>query len=521
MLILISTPVVLALTTIVVSLLSPDTQTLQHLFKFVLPEALSNSIKLAICVPLLAALLGVSCAWLTAACEFPGRRFFSWALFLPMAMPAYVMAFAFIGLFEFSGSLQSLLRANNISTAWFPDMYAFGSIVLVLALVLYPYIYLMTRNAFLTQGIRSLEVGQSLGYSKFQSFFKIALPLARPWIMGSALLVMMETLADFGTVAVFNYDTLTTAVYKSWFSLFSINAALQISACLLLLVAMLLWFEKQNRKNLRYTQTGSNSLSNRRITLSKPQATVAFSWCLLVFCFAFVLPVTQLLLWASAHVQQLLSSRFWSFISDSVALALSGMIIVVIMATLLSFIARSYSHPLYKIAIRTSTLGYALPGTILAIGLYLPVSTFDKWLVSQGITIGLLQGSLVLMLLAYSVRFMAVAYTPIENHFQRISPSIDMAAKNMGVSGFSLLRKVHLPLVGSSIITAMVLVFVDIIKELPITLMTRPFGLNTLAVRVFELTSEGLWERAALPALTIVVAGLIPVILLIRRSDHA
>ena len=496
-----------------------DQGALAHIIRYVLPNSLLNSLALTAGVCLLAGAIGVTLAWLTVSCEFPLRSFFAWVLFLPLAVPGYVMAFAFVGLFEYGGSLHGLLRHYRADSGWLLNVYSYGAIVLVLALVLYPYVYLLARNAFQTLGQRSIEVGQSLGLSVRQSFFKVALPMARPWIAGGILLVAMETLADFGTVAVFNYDTLTTAIYQAWFSLFSLSAALKIAGILLLLVVVVTVLERHSRRQRQYAEGRNAARNTKRLQLGFGAQTAALLFCSLIFMLAFVLPLGQLLYWALPNLSQELTVRFWSYVSGTVLLATLAMFVVVSMAVALAFIARQKKGLVVTSAVRLATLGYALPGTVLAIGIFVPIGYVDHWLQSKGLSSGLLQGSLLVMMMAYSVRFLAVAYTPLENNLLRVTPSIDLASQSLGVAGMAMLRRVHLPLLGPGIVTAMVLVFVDVMKELPITLMTRPFGFNTLAVRVFELTSEGMWERAALPALAIVVVGFLPVYLLIRSTE--
>ncbi|MEH6357721.1 MAG: iron ABC transporter permease [Pseudomonadales bacterium] len=519
-LLVLSLPTLLALGSVLASLFHLDAETLSHLVEYLLPAALANTLFLVFGVGLGSAVIGVALAWLTAVCDFPLRRFFSWALLLPMAIPGYVMAFAFVGLFEFSGPVQSQIRDWLGSSAWFPDVYSYGGVTLVMTLVLYPYVYLIARNAFQTQGRRSIEVGQSLGLSSTRSFFRVSLPMARPWIVGGVLLVVMETLADFGTVATFNYDTLTTLIYKSWFSLFSLPAALQVASVLLLAVVVIMLIERRSRAAQRYAQSQHASLSASRFVLTGKRRWVAVGFCTLVFAFAFVMPSLRLLTWAMPNVANDLNSYFFGYVWSTLSLATIAMLLIAVLALLLAYGARINQSLPTRFAVRTSTLGYALPGTVLAIGLFAPISFINHWLHGLGVPMSWLQGTFVIMLMAYGVRFMAVAYSPIENNYLRITPSVDDAAHSLGLSGLQVLRRVHLPIVQRGILTAMVLVFVDVMKELPITLMTRPFGFNTLAVRVFELSSEGLWQRAALPALAIMLVGLIPVVLLIRKTDQ-
>ena len=344
--------------------------------------------------------------------------------------------------------------------------------------------------------------------------------MARPWIVAGLLLVVMETMADFGTVAVFNYDTLTSAIYQSWFDLFSLAAALQVASVLVLLVLLVVVFERRNRRARRYAEVRQPISSARRIALSGHRARLASGACAAVLIVAFIIPFAQLCLWAVAHFADELTVRFWQSVAGSIGLAVTAMLLISCLALLLAFAARPHNGPLSQWAVRLATLGYALPGAVLAVSIFAAVAAADSALRSFGLPLNLALGGAAVMLLAYSVRFMAVAFSPIESNLLRVTPSIDAAANSVGVAGFNLLRRVHLPIIKSGFFTAMVLVFVDVMKELPITLMTRPFGFNTLAVRVFELSSEGLWQRAALPAVAIVLVGLVPVLLLIRGSDH-
>jgi len=518
-LVVMALPTLLALLGVLSSFFHPDIESLSHLAQYVLPQTIKNTLFLVVGVGVVTTTLGVSLAWLTAVCDFPLRKFFVWALILPMAIPGYVMAFALVGLFEYTGPVQQFLRETFGSSSAFPDIYSYGGVVMALSLALYPYTYLMVRNAFQTQGLRSLEVGQSLGLSVRESFWRICLPMARPWIVGGTLLVMMETLSDFGTVAIFNYDTLTSAIYKTWFGLYSLPAALQVASVLLIFVVVITLLERRSRASQRFSQTRSVKSVAGRIRLSGVDRWLALLVCVLVFSLAFVMPVMRLLYWAVPNMNADLTTQFWGYVAGSTSLSLIAMMMIAGLALLMAFTARTYNSPFAKIVVRISTMGYALPGTVLAVGLFVPVAAIDNALGAMGLSTPLLQGTMVVMLLAYSVRFMAVAFTPLESNLLRITPSIDAASRSLGVSGIKMLAKVHLPMVKGGLLTAMVLVFVDVMKELPITLMTRPFGFNTLAVRIFELSSEGLWERAALPALAIVLVGLIPAFILIRKSD--
>lgn len=508
------------------SLLVPDPDTWAHLLEHVLTEVLLNTLWLLLGVAMITAIIGSSLAWLTAATEFPGRGFFSWALMLPIAVPGYVMAFVVIGLLDFSGPLQSALRALFGPGFALPSIRGRGGVIAVMSLVLYPYVYLVARNAFLTQGARALEVGQSLGLNRTRGFLKIALPMARPWIAGGVMLVIMETLADFGTVAVFNYNTFTTAIYESWFSLFSLQAALQLSSVLLLLVLLAVLLERYLRAGARYAQRGSQSAP--RICLKGWKKWAASGYASIVMLLAFVLPVTQMLIWSVRNFTRDFNARYFEFVGHSLLLASIGALLITSVALLLAYSLRNAPGPLTSASARLATLGYALPGTVLAVGIFVPLAGLSR-LLQSGLdaVLGaaapavLLQATLATMLLAYLVRFLAVAYTPVDSNMQRVTRNMDDASRSLGVSGRKMLSRVHLPMLRGGLLTAMTLVFVDIMKEMPITLMTRPFGWDTLAVRVFEMTTEGHWERAALPALAIVVAGLVPIMLLVRRTERA
>ena len=498
---------------------------LAHLTEFVLPELVGNTLWLVLGVGIGVSVLGVSLAWLVAMCEFPGRRLFDWALLLPLALPAYVTAFVAIGLLDFTGPLQTWLR-EGWGITQLPEIRSRGGVILVMSLALYPYVYLIAKNAFATQGAIALEAAQSLGLSRTQGFFRVALPMARPWIAAGLMLALMETLADFGTMAIFNYDTFTTAIYKAWYSLFSLPAAAQLASILILFVLVMVVFEQRSRTQMRYGAVG-RSAAQRRIKLSPALARLAFLYAGTVLAVAFLIPMTQLALWAREVIAADLDSRYWAFAWHSVLLAGMGALMVVAVALLLAYAGRRHPSSAMVWTQRLATLGYAFPGAVLAVGLFIPVAALDNWLIDSGRAwfgfdgTEVLKGTLAVMLLAYLVRFLAVGFGPIDSGLHRITRNVDEAARNLGTGAAGLLTRVHLPMLRASLLTAAAFAFVDIMKEMPITLMTRPFGWDTLAVRVFEMTSEGEWERAALPALAIVIAGIIPVILLTWRGARS
>jgi iron(III) transport system permease protein len=523
--IIISLFVIIPLAVILLSFLSPARDIWKHLIDNVLTGLLVNTFWLVLGVSAMSALLGVSLAWLTAVCDYPGRKFFSWALLLPLAMPTYVLAFVFLGMLDYAGPVQTQLRVWFGPDVLFPDIRSTAGVVTVLSLALYPYVYLIVRNAFLTQGLRTLEVAQSMGFSRREGFFRIALPLARPWIAGGLMLVLMEALADFGAVSIFNFDTFTTAIYKAWFGFFSLSAAAQLSSILVILVFIIIIVEQRMRTRMRFYQPGRHSMQSTRIHLQKGHRWAAFGYSLFVLSIAFIIPSIQLMYWTVDIIGVELNDRYFGFLRHSLTLGVIASFVTCLCALLLSYARRKHSDRITDFLVRTSTLGYALPGTILAVGIFIPIASLDNVINDMSvkflnISLGpVLQGTLMVMVIAYVVRFMAAGFNAIDNSMQRITKSIDEAAQVIGLKGLGMLRRIHLPILRAGVLTAATMVFIDVMKEMPITLMTRPFGWDTLAVKIYELTSEGEWERAALPALTLIIAGLMPIILLIKQTE--
>ncbi|MEN7343218.1 MAG: iron ABC transporter permease [Pseudomonadota bacterium] len=495
-----------------------------HIVEYVLPRVTVNTLLLVVGVAVLSLLLGTIAAWLTSVFDFPGQRWFAWCLMLPLALPGYVTAFALSGVFEYSSPLAGALRFWGISL---PGVSAGLASTLCLTLTLYPYVFLLARQAFLSQGRRSLEVAQSLGMRQARGMWRVALPFARPWLVAGVSLVIMETLADFGTVKVFNFDTFTTAIYSAWFGLFSLTAALQMSLCLLVLVVAALWLERRARRLRRYTGVGQKD-PQHRLPLTGGRRWLATCFCGGLFVIAFLVPVGQLVVWAIDYVQLEWSARYWSYLRASVSLATFAAVFVALLSVLLGFGRRRAPGRTTDSAVQVSTLGYALPGTVLAVGFFVALSGVQDGLTAIGRALGAgdafvvtLTGTLWVMLLAYAARFLAVGFSPVGSGFERISPRIDDTAEILGLRGVKRLRQVYLPLLTPGIATALLLVFVDVMKELPITLITRPFGWDTLSVRIFQMTTEGEWQRASIPALTIVLCGLIPVMILQRQKSNS
>lgn len=504
--------------------LAPQAEIWQHLWQYVLPRVLANTTLLLALVGMAVLAVGVPLAWLTALCEFPGRRFFAWALVLPLAIPAYVLAFVQMGLFEYAGPVQATLRELFGSSRWFPDIRgSLWGLVLVLTMAFYPYVYLLARSAFLTQGRRCMEAAQALGLSPTAGFFKVALPLARPWIGAGLALVLMEVLADFGAIAVFNYDTFTTALYKSWFDLHNMAAAAQLASLLVLVVLLLVAAEQRSRSAQRFHASPARQ---QRIVLSGAARWLASSLCLLVFAAAFAVPMLQIVRWALSVWRTDLNADYWGYAWNTLFLGLVTAAACTLLALLLAWVRRRHADGLTRWTVRLAVLGYALPGVVLAVGVFVPIAWLDAqlmaWLAPFGVeTLGILKGSLAAMLLALAARFLAVAFHASDSAMQRITRSQEDACASLGLTPWQTLRRLHLPLLRTGLLSAFLLVMVDVMKEMPITLMTRQFGWDTLAVRVFQLTSESLWDQAALPALAIVLVGVIPVVLLMRQTEKS
>lgn len=517
--------VVVPIGVLLTSVFKPERDIWNHLAETLLGSLLLNTFWLSLGVLVCTSLLGVSLGWLTGACSFPGRRLFSWALILPLAMPAYVLAFIFIGVMDFTGPVQSAVRSLPGLERTMVEVRSTPFVILVLSLTLYPYVYLLSRTAFLSQGKGLMEAARTLGVGPWKGFFKVTLPMARPWIVSGLALVLMETLADFGAVSIFNYDTFTTAIYKAWFGFFSLQAAAQLSSILVLFALALIMVEAQYRSRMRFYTLGKSCAVHGRIVLQGKHAIWATLLCSTVLLIAFILPMVQLVIWVFESVRENVLPNYSSLAVQTLMLGLSAALLTCSAALLLSYAKRRSPSRLNVILCKVSTMGYALPGTVLAVGIFIPGAWVDTHL--QGViatlfsieTGSLIQGTLVVMLMAYMVRFMAAGFGAVDSAMLGISPSLDEAAALSGVKGIYLIKRVHLPLLRKGMLTAFILVMVDVIKEMPITLMTRPFGWDTLAVKIYELTSEGEWERAALPGLCLILASLIPVILLTRHSE--
>lgn len=503
--------------------LSPETAVWEHLAATVLPGLLNNTLVLLLGVATGTLVLGCSLAWLTARCEFPGRRWLDWALMLPLALPAYVLAFVAQGLLDPNGLLGRVLRGLTGIERLSIEARGTGWVIGVLTLAFYPYVYLLAREAFLGIGRGTLEAARLLGLGPWASFFRISLPMARPAIVAGLALALMETLADFGAVSVLSFDTFATAIYKAWFGLFNLSAAAQLASLLVLFVTLTLMGERMLRGRARFHESARGA-PPPRIHLLGWRGGLAAATAGAVVTAGFALPVAQLMGWAVTSAATGLDARYWTLLSRTLLLGSSAVLVTVGGALLIGLARRQFDDRPTRAAVTLSSLGYALPGSVLAVGVMMSFTGIDNgfaalWRLLGRDSLGpLLGGSIAALLLAYLIRFLAVANGPVGSALELLRPSLIEAARNLGSRGLDLTWRIYLPLLRPGLVTAALLVLVEVMKEMPATLLLRPFGWDTLAVRIFELTSEGDWRGAALPAVTLVLASLGPVIWLARHS---
>lgn len=497
--------------------LQPTPELWAHLGSVLLPSLLRNTAVLLLGVGFGTLVLGVSLAWLTATCDFPGRRLFDWALMLPLAVPGYVLAFVFVGLLDFSGPVQTALRDIFGAQFRLPPIRSAGGVVIVLTLAFYPYVYMLARAAFLGQGQTLFEAARMQGMRPWEAFLRVSLPMARPAIAAGLSLALMETLADFGAVSIFNFDTFTTAIYKAWFGFFSLETAAQLASLLLLFVLVALFLERRARGRARYFQASAKGRGGR-LRLRRPWAWAASGFALLVLSCGFLVPVGQLLVWAWQNTGDF-DSRYLGLLLHTLQLGVMAAAATVLIAILLAYARRVENDSLTRRAVAAATIGYAMPGSVLAVGIMLSFTWIDNRLAELLGTGGQwLSGTVFALILAYITRFMAVAHGAVDSSLEQIRPVLGDAARLLGARHIEVIRRVYVPMLRPGLLTAALLVAVDVMKELPATLLLRPFGWDTLAVQIFELTSEGMWQRAALPAVVLVALGLVPVVLLVSRS---
>lgn len=514
---------------LVFSAFSADGDLFRHLADTVLPAYLGNTLGLVIGVVVLSLLFGVPTAWLVAMCQVPGRRALQWALMLPMAMPSYIVAYVYTDLLDYSGPLQAGLRTlfdwQSPADYWFPAIRSLGGAAWVLALVLFPYVYLLTRASFLEQSVSLIHSSRLLGCTPWQSFRRLSLPLARPAIMVAVSLVAMETLADFATVHFFAINTLTTAVYDTWLGYGSLATAAKLSCLMLLAVVLLIAMERRSRQRQQVFQKSMGHEQPLRYPLKGMRRWLAAIWCWGLVLAGFGLPFVILLDYGVRYFELSWTPEFVRFAGNSLAISALTALLAMGIALLLGFFRRLDGGVKSLLPLRIAAMGYAMPGTVLAIGVLVPLTALDfgindlaEWLGRQGPGL-LLTGTLTAIVFGYLVRFVAIAIGSVESSMGKISPSLDMAARSLGQGDGGMLRRVHLPLVRRGLFAGAMLVFIESMKELPAALLLRPFNFDTLATHVYQFVSDEMLERGALGAIVIVLVGLLPLIWVNRSLD--
>ena len=497
----------------------------------VLPTYIANTALLMLLAGGIAGVTGTASAWLIAATRFPGRRILGWALVLPLALPAYLAAYVYADMLGYAGPVQSALRARagwSAGSYWFPDIRSLGGGAFVLGIVLYPYVYLLARTAFATQSLTQFRAARSLGAGPARAFWRVALPAARPAIAGGLALVLMEVLADFGVAEYFAIPTFSTGIFRSWLAMGDKAAALKLAAVMLVFVIALVAWEAHTRRGRSDSRDGLAARPDEEplVHLSAPGKALAFTACALPVLLGFVLPAAYLASLAMTPTAQAAAGELGTYVGGSLRLGLAAAGLCVGAALLLAFArARSASH-ITASAIRVATLGYALPGALLAVGLLAPLGSIDVTITrfardSLGWSGGLLlTGTSALLVYALSVRFLTVAYNSVGGGMARIPPSLDAAARSLGAGPARVLARIYAPLLAPSLAGAAALVFIDTLRELPATLILRPFNLETLATRTYRLASDERLVEAAIPALILLAVGLLPVLVLNRMGKR-
>ena len=506
----------------------PTSNIWPHLISTVLPGAVQSTLLLMLGVGAISLVVGTGTAWLVTMCRFPGRGVLEWLLLLPLAVPTYITAYCWVEVMDYAGPVQTTLRTlfgwRNATEYWFPEIRSLPGAVAVMASVLYPYVYLTARSSFLAQSVCVLDVSRTLGHNAWSTFKDVALPLARPALVAGVTLALMETINDIGAVEFFGVRTLTVTIYATWLGRGSLAGAAQLAAVLLVFVFFLIWLERYSRRNQRFHHTSSKYHPLPHVALTGWRGLLATLACALPVLIGFAVPAGVLCVYAAARLSELLDAQYLELGRNSLTLSLAAAVLSVGAGIVLVYARRLSRARLVHGLSRAAVIGYAVPGTVLAIGILVPLAAFDNaldaWMRSAfGVSTGLLlSGSAFAIVLAYTIRFLAVSHGAIEAGLGKVSPHLGMIARTLGRSPAGALREVHLPLARPALVAAGLLVFVDSMKELPATILLRPFNFETLATHVYSFASLERFEDAALAALTIVAVGLVPVVLLNRTA---
>ncbi|WP_298262001.1 iron ABC transporter permease [uncultured Litoreibacter sp.] len=517
---------VLPMVAVALAAVTGGSDTLVHLAETVLGRYITTTALLVVLVSIGTFMIGTGAAWLVTMTEFPARRILEIALVIPLAFPAYVLAYAYTHLLDHPGIVQSTLRDV---TGWgprdydFPEIRSIGGAALMLILVLYPYVYLLARAAFLQQSATSFLAARSLGKTPWQAFLGVSIPMARPAIASGVLLAVMETIADFGTVAYFGVQTFATGIYTSWFSIGDRAGAAQLASGILMVALVLAVLERSSRGRAKYHDSSKRQEPMEPIQLRGWAKWGAMGLCIVPVMFGWVVPGVALMIMGFGSEQDLFSPRYVAFAVNSVTLASIAAVVTLVAAVILGYMQRLDDGLLSRLSTSIARLGYAVPGGVIAVGLMVPFASFDNaldaWMrATFDISTGLLiTGSIWLLVAAYMIRFLAAALGAYEGGQVAVNANMDMASRALGKTALGTLRHVHFPILRPSLLTALLIVFVDVMKELPATLILRPFNFDTLAVQAYRLASDERLEGAAVPSLVIVAIGLLPVILICRQ----
>lgn len=501
-----------------VKLFSGPGETWSHIVDYLLPEYIWNSLYLVLVCSILALIFGISSAWFVSRFEFPLRKQLEWLLILPLAIPSYIVGYAYAGIFDYGGSLDLLFRQMDFDFIRIDIMNKAG-LAFVLSISLFPYVYVSARAFFLNQANNLFEASKMLGVSEGKSFFKLMLPLARPAIVAGLVLVWMEVLNDYGAASYYGVNTFTTGIFRSWFSLEEPETAVYLSALLIAIIFALILFEKWQARKVKFTSAKTNSTQMQRRVLTKPMKWLLFCVVFLPVLLGFVLPLLQLIYWAVLTASTVFDLKFLITSLQSFGIAMASSIITVFFALLLIYFSKWSTLRFIKNIARIGVLGYAIPGAVIAIGIMLPTLALDKWLIKIlgdfGITSGfIINGTLIALFYAYAVRFLAVAYNPIDSTALKVDSSISDSSKVLGVGNLKTFFKIEFPLIKTGVFSAIILVFIDVMKELPLTLILKPYHIDTLAVKAFEYASDEMVMEASIPSLFIIFTAMIPVIFL-------
>ena len=514
--------VVIPIMTVMSFIFQPSTELWGHLTDNLLIDYLLNTGMIVISVALLTIVIGVSCAWLVTNFTFPGINVFKWLLVMPIAIPTYVSAYIYAGLFEPSGMIfDSVENYLGLGKELYDaiELRNIYGVIFILSICLYPYVYLLAYSSFKEQSYCALEVGKSLGLSDRELFSRVSIPLARPGIIAGVSLVMMETLAEFGTMDYYGVRTFTTGIYRTWFALGDETSALHLASILLTFVFIIIIIEKYSRGKSQYVNTSQKSKKIKARDLNGIYGIYACLWCLLFTLLGFILPVIQLLFWLSETYSYIFEDYYIQVIKNTVSIATIASIIIVLISIYSSYINRATDNLYIKSSLKIFTLGYSIPGVVIAVGIIIPLTMVDNFQARIfGSPLYYLSGSFFALVLCYLVRFSTISYNATESGLGKIKKNIDLTVQSFGLSNFSILKKVHMPIMKTTLITSFILVFVDIVKELPATLILRPFNFDTLAINIYELASSEQLSYIASPSLILIIISLIPVILLIRKN---